>query len=402
MGRRGPVRARVRRARRDRLTARGTQLGFAPLAYRLEYALETGPGFVSERLQASVETLRGSRTLDLRRGRAPLDGDAVDLDLGFSPLFNSLPVLRLGLLGGGSSVDLTMAFVDVPELDVSKARQRYVPLEPGVVRFRSAPSRPTSPSTTTGSSSSTRASRSECRDPRAPPRAATVHGHFSRELPPVLTVDPGDSVRFRALNAGWRWEADARSSTAGPARSTRGTRLRADRGARRARRFDARRARSTRCAGRVGRDLRRRRAVRLDARGRGVAERARATRRVCAVSRRYRDAAGRAGQDPPRPPRRWGGNIDCKELVAGTTLFLPIPVDGALFSGGDGHGAQGDGELSGTAIECPIERAQLRLELREDLDLRSPIARIGGAWLAFGFDEDLDLAAEQASRRCST
>jgi hypothetical protein len=120
-----------------RLTARGTQLGFAPLAYRLEYALETGPGFVSERLQASVETLRGSRTLDLRRGRAPLDGDAADIDLGFSPLFNSLPVLRLGLLGGGSAIDLTMAFVDVPELDVSKSQQRYVPLEPGVVRFRS-------------------------------------------------------------------------------------------------------------------------------------------------------------------------------------------------------------------------------------------------------------------------
>ena len=121
----------------DRLTARGTQLGFAPLAYRLEYALETAPGFLSERLQASVETLRGSRTLDLRRGRAPLDDDAADIDLGFSPLFNSLPVLRLGLLDGGSSVDLTMAFVDVPELDVSKTQQRYVPLEPGVVRFRS-------------------------------------------------------------------------------------------------------------------------------------------------------------------------------------------------------------------------------------------------------------------------
>jgi uncharacterized protein len=123
----------------DRLTAHGTQLGFAPVAYRLEYALETGPGFASERLQASVETLRGSRSLDLRRGRAPLDGDAVDIDLGFSPLFNSLPVLRLGLLAGGSSVDLTMAFVDVPELDVSKSRQRYIPLEPGVVRFRSGP-----------------------------------------------------------------------------------------------------------------------------------------------------------------------------------------------------------------------------------------------------------------------
>ena len=53
------------------------------------------------------------------------------------------------------------------------------------------------------------------------------------------------------------------------------------------------------------------------------------------------------------PPRRCGGNIDCKELVAGTTLYIPIPVDGALFSAGDGHAAQGDGEVSGTAIECP-------------------------------------------------
>ena len=56
------------------------------------------------------------------------------------------------------------------------------------------------------------------------------------------------------------------------------------------------------------------------------------------------------------PPRRCGGNIDCKELVAGTTLFLPIAVDGALFSAGDGHAAQGDGEVSGTAIEAPVER----------------------------------------------
>ena len=121
----------------DRLTARGTQLGSTPLPYRLEYVLETGAGFASERLQASVETPRGSRSLDLRRGRGPLDGAATDLDLGFSPLFNSLPVLRLGLLGGGSSVDLTMAFVDVPELEASKSQQRYVPLGDGVVRVRS-------------------------------------------------------------------------------------------------------------------------------------------------------------------------------------------------------------------------------------------------------------------------
>jgi acetamidase/formamidase len=95
------------------------------------------------------------------------------------------------------------------------------------------------------------------------------------------------------------------------------------------------------------------------------------------------------------PPRPSGGNIDCKELVAGTTLFLPIPVKGALFSAGDGHAAQGDGEVSGTAIECPAE-AQLTLALREDLLLAWPIARTDDAWLTFGFDEDLGVAARIA------
>ena len=95
------------------------------------------------------------------------------------------------------------------------------------------------------------------------------------------------------------------------------------------------------------------------------------------------------------PPRRCGGNIDCKELVAGTTLYLPIPVDGALFSAGDGHAAQGDGEVSGTAIETPVD-ATLILDIRDDLPLEWPIARTRDAWLAFGFDEHLGLAARIA------
>jgi acetamidase/formamidase len=96
------------------------------------------------------------------------------------------------------------------------------------------------------------------------------------------------------------------------------------------------------------------------------------------------------------PPRPQGGNIDCKELVAGATLYLPIPVDGAVFSAGDGHAAQGDGEVSGTAIECP-SRAQLTLDVRDDLPLEWPCARIDGAWLAFGFDRDLAAAAGKAT-----
>ena len=67
------------------------------------------------------------------------------------------------------------------------------------------------------------------------------------------------------------------------------------------------------------------------------------------------------GRHSTIPPRPHGGNLDCRELVAGSTLWLPIPVDGALLSVGDGHAAQGDGEVSGTAIECPMERVDLTL-----------------------------------------
>jgi acetamidase/formamidase len=101
------------------------------------------------------------------------------------------------------------------------------------------------------------------------------------------------------------------------------------------------------------------------------------------------------GTHPTGPPRRWGGNIDCKELVVGTTLYLPVPVAGALFSAGDCHAAQGDGEVSGYAIETPCE-AQLTLSLRDDLRLAWPMARIDGAWLTFGFDRSLGAAARIA------
>src|SRR5437763_229775 len=94
------------------------------------------------------------------------------------------------------------------------------------------------------------------------------------------------------------------------------------------------------------------------------------------------------GEHSTGPPRRWGGNIDCKELVAGTTLYLPIPVDGALFSAGDGHALQGDGEISGTAIEAPTS-AQLTIDVQDEPVLEWPVARTNAAWLTFGFDESL-------------
>ena len=66
------------------------------------------------------------------------------------------------------------------------------------------------------------------------------------------------------------------------------------------------------------------------------------------------------------------------------------------MSAGEGHAAEGDGEVSGTAIECAA-RAQLTLGLRDDLPLAWPCARIDGAWLTFGFDQDLSAAAWKAN-----
>jgi acetamidase/formamidase len=96
---------------------------------------------------------------------------------------------------------------------------------------------------------------------------------------------------------------------------------------------------------------------------------------------------------PSWTPRPQGGNIDCKELVSGTTLYLPIAIPGALFSAGDGHARQGDGEVSSTAIECPFESATLTFDLRDDLALMMPIARTPDSWITFGFSEHLDEAA---------
>jgi amidase len=70
-------------------------------------------------------------------------------------------------------------------------------------------------------------------------------------------------------------------------------------------------------------------------------------------------------------PRRVGGNLDVRDLSAGSTLLLPVEVSGGLFSCGDGHAAQGDGELCGTAIECPL-RLAVCLDLVKAADLPSP------------------------------
>lgn len=91
-------------------------------------------------------------------------------------------------------------------------------------------------------------------------------------------------------------------------------------------------------------------------------------------------------------PRPSGGNIDCKELQAGSTLYLPIPVEGGLFSTGDGHAAQGDGEVSGPALECPMEKVSLTFTVKEDMQIQMPRAKTNTGWITMGFHEDLDEA----------
>jgi acetamidase/formamidase len=249
----------------------------------------------------------------------------------------------------------------------------------------------------------------------------TLHGHFSRELEPVVEIFSGDVIGFSTLDAGWGLEPprpdgserrrfepldpelDAGHSLIGPV---------AVRNARAGMTLEVRI--ETVRVGRYGLTVAGGWSTPLNDRlgvssgeGRALAWEL----EVDAGTARDRDGRevtlapflGVLGMPPPepgvhptRPPRVWGGNLDCKELLQGTTLYLPVPVDGALFSAGDGHARQGDGEVSSTAIECPLERAELSLTLREDFALTTPVARTRDSWVALGLGDSLDEASGNA------
>jgi len=97
-------------------------------------------------------------------------------------------------------------------------------------------------------------------------------------------------------------------------------------------------------------------------------------------------------------PDYFGGNIDNKELVAGTILYLPVQVPGALFSAGDAHALQGDGEVDVTAIETAMAEAVLEFFVRKDLKLERPMAETPTHWITMAFHPDLDEAAKIALR----
>lgn len=251
------------------------------------------------------------------------------------------------------------------------------------------------------------------------PQAETLHGCFSHELPPVLIVEPGDTVRFRTLDARWRLEApysfidppdrvdrlpghtprhpgrDDGHALCGPV---------SVRGARPGMMLAVHIQRivpgswgwtlpyDTAGPGEevplIWWELDALRMVGHSTLGRSVA------------LRPFMGVMGLAPAEPgilsTTPPRAQGGNLDCKELVAGSTLYLPVAVPGALFSVGDGHAAQGDGEAGGTAIECPMELVELSFELAEEPLIPTLHARTPAGWLTFGLDEDLDRAVDAA------
>jgi acetamidase/formamidase len=103
-----------------------------------------------------------------------------------------------------------------------------------------------------------------------------------------------------------------------------------------------------------------------------------------------------AGRVSTIPPGAHGGNIDNWRIAAGATMYYPVAVDGALFSVGDPHISQGDGELSGTAIEASLN-VLFQVNVRKDFAFPSPLLETPEAWIVHGFDESLDVAMRSAS-----
>jgi len=248
------------------------------------------------------------------------------------------------------------------------------------------------------------------------PDENTLHGFFSRDLKPILTIDPGDTVHFRTIDAEWgveNFNVTMFDPNGGPPpRQIANTNIEGPRGHALCGPVFIRGAKP-------GMTL----AVHVDAIRPGswgwtvggkteegqvmhlwqldpIHMEARNQHGHQVALRPFMGVMGmppaEAGQHSTQPPRATGGNIDCKELVEGTILYLPIAVTGGLFSTGDGHAAQGDGEVSNTAIECPIEDVQLTFQLHPDLRIKTPRAWTRTSWLTFGFDENLHVATRAA------
>lgn len=244
----------------------------------------------------------------------------------------------------------------------------------------------------------------------------TLHGTFSPDWPPVLTIDPGDTVVFTTLDAGWGLEAPHPDDS--PRQRVEPREPLHDNGHALCGPVHVRGAKpGMNLVIEIG-------PIRTGTWGwtssggwaNGINERLGLEKEGMSL-RWTLDPDANTGTDqfgdtvtldpffgvlgmpgtPAEPVPSWtprvnGGNLDCKELRPGARLYLPIAVEGGLFSAGDGHALQGDGEVSSTAIECPFDEAELTLSLHDDFPLNTPIAWTPEAWIVLGFHEDLDEA----------
>ena len=246
----------------------------------------------------------------------------------------------------------------------------------------------------------------------------TLHGHFSRELPAILSIAPGDTVYARTLDGGWGLEPPHLDGSPRRLIEPRDAKLDSGhclvgpievRGAEPGMTLEVRIGAITpgawgwtraggwksRVNSRLGLadgaphllvwTLDAARETARDQHGREVS------------LQPFLGVIGMPGDEPgiqsTIPPRVTGCNMDCRELVAGSRLLIPIAVPGALVSFGDGHAAQGDGEVSGLAIECPMDRVELTFDLIEEPRLTTPIADTPAGWVTLGFHDTLDEAA---------
>jgi acetamidase/formamidase len=250
------------------------------------------------------------------------------------------------------------------------------------------------------------------------PSPSTTVSVFSRDLPPVLTVDPGDTVVLRSLDASGHLQPQTFPGETVPTMASKGrsghclTGPIAVRGAMPgevlAVRFTSLRPDAWGFTVAASRDtpLTRRLGLhegppawllwQIDADA-GVAVSDRGHTVPIApfhgVTGVAWDEPGEHSTIPPRPVG--GGNIDCKELVAGSVLYLPVAVPGALLSIGDGHAAQGDGEVAGTAIECGMT-TEIQLDLVPQRPVPGVHAETPAGQITFGFSPDLNAAMGDA------
>jgi acetamidase/formamidase len=252
---------------------------------------------------------------------------------------------------------------------------------------------------------------------RLDPSPSTTAQVFSRDLPPVLTVEPGDSVLLRSLDAGGRLERQqvpgeevptmfsewkghcltgpiaVRGAKPGDVLAVTFVSLRPDDWG-----WTTAKPRDTPLTRRLGLDDVPPTCLlwQIDADA-GVASSNHGHKVTIAP---FHGVAGVAFDEPGEhstvPPRAVaGGNIDCKELVAGSVLYLPVSVPGALLSVGDGHAAQGDGEVAGTAIECAMT-TELELDIVAARPVSGVHAEAPAGRITFGFSPDLNAAMGDA------